>query len=112
MLRSRLVRRCPRRPQVQSLTLRLYSVCKRYRIRPPGCGLSLTRHQMGFSAEDVQQALRATNFNYEAACAWLLGDRDGAAAAAAGEDQGDEEEEGASLSWLLSATSASLLTRQ
>lgn len=49
---------------------------------------------MGFSAEDVQQALRATNFNYEAACAWLLGDRDGAAAAAAGgEDPGDEEEE-------------------
>ena len=66
--------------------------------------LHLTPSKMGFSAEDVQQALRATNFNYEAACAWLLGDRDGAAAAAAGDEQGEEEEEGAytvSLSSLL-----------
>jgi len=30
---------------------------------------------MGFAADDVAQALRATNNNYEAACAWLLGDR-------------------------------------
>lgn len=41
MLRSRLVRRCPRRPQVQSPTPRLYSVCKRYRIRCAG-SISLT----------------------------------------------------------------------
>jgi len=31
---------------------------------------------MGFSEEDVTQALRITNNNQEAACAWLLGDRD------------------------------------
>jgi len=32
--------------------------------------------EMGFSESDVKSALRATNNNYEAACAWCLGDRD------------------------------------
>mmetsp|Transcript_16579 Transcript_16579/g.23016 ORF Transcript_16579/g.23016 Transcript_16579/m.23016 type:complete len:746 (-) Transcript_16579:33-2270(-) len=31
---------------------------------------------MGFAAQDIQQALRITNNNYEAAAAWLLGDRE------------------------------------
>ncbi len=31
---------------------------------------------MGFSEEDINTALRMTNNNQEAACAWLLGDRD------------------------------------
>ena len=30
---------------------------------------------MGFPQDDVVQALRACDNNYEAACAWLLGDR-------------------------------------
>eukprot|EP00164_Ancoracysta_twista_P000341 GFYU01000468.1.p1 GENE.GFYU01000468.1~~GFYU01000468.1.p1 ORF type:complete len:395 (+),score=87.07 GFYU01000468.1:32-1216(+) len=32
--------------------------------------------EMGFSDNEINSALRATNNNYEAACAWLLGDRD------------------------------------
>jgi len=32
--------------------------------------------EMGFAVEDINAALRATGNNYEAACAWLLGDRD------------------------------------
>lgn len=32
--------------------------------------------EMGFGLEDITAALRATNNNYEMACAWLLGDRD------------------------------------
>lgn len=32
---------------------------------------------MGFTSEQVTTALRSTNNNYEAAAAWLLGDRDG-----------------------------------
>jgi len=32
--------------------------------------------EMGFTNEDINLALRTTNNNYEAAAAWLLGDRD------------------------------------
>jgi uncharacterized UBP type Zn finger protein len=31
---------------------------------------------MGFPPDDVNAALQATNNDYEAACEWLLGDRD------------------------------------
>lgn len=31
---------------------------------------------MGFPSEDVTRALQATGNNYEAACAWLLGDHE------------------------------------
>jgi len=42
----------------------------------PDASAAQRLQEMGFSNEDVTLALRTTNNNYEAAAAWLLGDRD------------------------------------
>eukprot|EP01102_Stenamoeba_stenopodia_P023301 TRINITY_DN9995_c0_g1_i2.p1 TRINITY_DN9995_c0_g1~~TRINITY_DN9995_c0_g1_i2.p1 ORF type:complete len:375 (-),score=84.91 TRINITY_DN9995_c0_g1_i2:28-1152(-) len=42
----------------------------------PDAGSVQKLQEMGFALEDINAALRATGNNYEAACAWLLGDRD------------------------------------
>jgi len=42
----------------------------------PDASASHRLQEMGFSNEDITLALRTTNNNYEAAAAWLLGDRD------------------------------------
>mmetsp|Transcript_17929 Transcript_17929/g.34273 ORF Transcript_17929/g.34273 Transcript_17929/m.34273 type:complete len:436 (+) Transcript_17929:79-1386(+) len=62
----------------------------------PAVLLQLT--DMGFSAEDVAEAMRVCGNNHEAACAWLLGDRDHSLASVlldqmalqSGEDAGEE----------------------
>jgi len=43
--------------------------------------------EMGFNSDDANAALRATNYNFEQATAWLLGDR-------VEEDEGDQNEGG------------------
>ncbi|EKX47483.1 hypothetical protein GUITHDRAFT_106921 [Guillardia theta CCMP2712] len=49
--------------------------------------------EMGFSEEDVTHALRACDNNFEAAMAWLLGDREGGGMEEEEEDEEEDEEE-------------------
>uniref|UniRef100_A0A7S4V093 UBA domain-containing protein n=1 Tax=Guillardia theta TaxID=55529 RepID=A0A7S4V093_GUITH len=73
--------------------LRSLARSRREEVNGPTNEEAVTRlREMGFSEEDVTHALRACDNNFEAAMAWLLGDREGGGMEEEEEDEEEDEE--------------------